>query len=117
MVFTVAQLTHFFEDANLMALPYATRLAIGKEGIVNNDDLSEVTEEELKLVMENLRRPPGRVRDPRAGVRGKGVAAGATIPTPPLAFSARSVLRLKAASKIVMYYEAIDRCNKCILGC
>ena len=109
MVFTAAQLTHFFEHGTQMGLPHDTRLAIGREGIATMDDLAEVTEEELKLVVENLRKPPGRVRDPRAGVRGQGVAAGATISAPPLPFSARSILKLKAAAKIAQYYEIIDR--------
>ena len=84
-----------------MGLPHETRLAIGREGIATMDDLAEVTEEELKLVVDNLRKPSGRFRDPRVGVRGQGVAGGATTSAPSLPFSARSILKLKAASKIV----------------
>ena len=92
-----------------MGLPHDTRLAIGREGIATMDDLAEVTEEELKLVVDNLRKPFGRVRDPRVRVRGQGVAAGAIISAPSLPFSARSILKLKAAAKIAQYYETIDR--------
>ena len=99
MVFTPAQLTRFFEHATMMAIPHETRLAIGREGITTIEDLSECTSEELKQIVENLRRPSGRVPDPRAGIRGAVVPAGATIPTPAFAFSARSFMCLKTASK------------------
>ena len=58
----------------------------------------------MKLVVDNLRNLSGRDRDPRAGV-----ATRATISAPSLPFSARSILKLKAAAKIAQYYETIDR--------
>ena len=64
LAFTAAELTHFFENATQMGLTRDTRLAIVREGIPTMDDVAEVTEKELKLVVENLRKPSGIVRDP-----------------------------------------------------
>ena len=92
-----------------MSIPHDTRLAIGREGIRTVENLSEMTDEDLKLVVDNLRKPSVWISDPRAGVRGAGIPARTTIPTPAYAFSARSLLRLKAASRTALYYEKIGR--------
>jgi hypothetical protein len=103
MVLTAAQTTSFFTDAGQMALPVETRAQLVHEGITTVDDLSEFQEENLKQIAENWRRPPGRVLiDPL------NPAAGTT-PTPPFAFGAKSLNRLKAAADIVRYYETTDR--------
>jgi hypothetical protein len=60
MVFTNAQTTAFFEDANQMAIPALTRLQLQTEGIVTVDDLEEFQEDTLKQIVDNLRRPSGR---------------------------------------------------------
>ena len=90
-----------------MAIPNATRVALQQEGITTVEDLTDFTDSDLKQIVENLRRPPGRTPDPRAGQR--GVPAGTIIPTPPFTFGAKSQLRLKAVTDIVRYYDTISR--------
>ena len=107
MVLSAAETTAFFQDATDMAIPNATRIAMQLEGITAVEDLADFTDDDLKLIADNLRRPPGRIADPRAGQR--GVPAGATIPTPAFTFGAKSQLRIKAASDIVRYYETVER--------
>ena len=103
MVFTNAQTIAFFEDPLQMGIPNATRLQLATEGIVTVDDLEEFDEGNLKQITENLRRPPGRIpADP-------AVPLGLTIPTPPFEFGAKSIIRLKAASDIVRYYQTTGR--------
>ena len=58
----------------------------------------------LKQIAENLKRPGGRVPDPVAGA-----PRGATIPTPPFIFGAKSLMRLTVASEIVQCYVTTDR--------
>ena len=103
MVFTNAQTIAFFEDPLQMGIPNATRLQLATEGIVTVDDLEEFDEGNLKQITDNLRRPPGRIpADP-------AVPLGPTIPTPPFEFGAKSIIRLKAASDIVRYYQTTGR--------
>jgi hypothetical protein len=103
MVFTNAQTTAFFEDANQMAIPALTRLQLQTEGIVTIDDLEEFQEDTLKQIVDNLRRPSGRVpADPNA-------PDGPTIPTPPFVFGAKSLNRLTAAADVVRYYQTTGR--------
>ena len=107
MVLSAAETTAFFQDATDMAIPNATRVAMQQEGITAVEDLADFTDDDLKLIADNLRRPPGRIADPRAGQR--GVPAGATIPTPAFTFGVKSQLRIKAASDIIRYYETVER--------
>jgi hypothetical protein len=88
MVLTIAQQTAFFEEPAQMGLTNATRVALGEEGIVSVDDLSEFDDNDLKQIASNLRRP----------------AAGN-----PLAFGAKSQNRLKAVAKLLRYYEVTGR--------
>ena len=104
MVFTAAQTTAFFEAANQMAIPHATRVQLNNEGITSVDDLSEFDEESLKQIAENLRRPTGRINDPNPNA-----PAGATIPTPPFVFGAKSQSRLKVSTELVRYYQTVGR--------
>ena len=69
MVLTAAQTTTFFQDANHMAIPNATRVALQQEIITTVEDLPDFLDSDLKQIVENLRRPPGRNLDPRAGQR------------------------------------------------
>ena len=108
MVLTAAQVTLFFEDAAHMAIPANTRAQLQQEGIITVEDLSDFDVSELKQIAENLRKPAGRIPDPAAGAVG-GPPLGATVPTPPFVFGAKSQLRLKAASNIVRYYETVGR--------
>ena len=104
MVLTNNQTTSFFEDANQMALPGATRIQLQVEGINLVDDLAEFDKETIDQIATNLRNPGGRVPnpDPNAGI-------GATIPTPPFVFGARSKMRILAACDLILFYNMIGR--------
>jgi hypothetical protein len=104
MVLTVAQTTAFFEAGDQMSIPNATVMQLQNEGISTVDDLIDFDKDTLQQVADNLRRPGGRVQDPTPGA-----AVGATIPTPPFVFGAKSQKRLLAACDIVRYYEETGR--------
>ena len=104
MVFTAAQTTAFFTDPSQMALPRATRDAIGEEGLNDIDDLVEFDSDSMKQITDNLRRPGGRIPDPDPTA-----AVGATIRTPTFVFGAKSQVRLAAAIEIAKYYETTGR--------
>ena len=74
MVFTVAQTTAFFTDADQLAITAETRIQLATEGLANVEDLAEFDDESLKQITDNLRRPGGRIPDPNPGA-----APGATI--------------------------------------
>ena len=59
MVFTAAQTTSFFENANQMAIPHACVVQLSIEGINEVDDLRDFDKDNLNQVANNLRRPPG----------------------------------------------------------
>ena len=104
MVFTAAQRTAFFENNDQMGIPHATVVKLQEEGISHPDDLVDFDKDTIKQIADNLRRPAGRIPDPTPGA-----PAGATIPTPPFVFGARSVMRLTAATKLVRYYAMVGR--------
>jgi hypothetical protein len=104
MVLTHAHTTAFFEAAAQMGIPRATVVQLVNEGISTVDDLSEFDRNSLQQVADNLRRPGGRIPDPTVGA-----IAGATIPTPPFIFGAKSQQRLLVACDIVRYYELTGR--------
>ena len=104
MVLTNAQTTAFFDDADQMAIPAATRAQMVNDGAQAVEDLVEFNKEALKQVASNLRRPGGRVSDPNPGAD-----PGATIPTPSFVFGAKSQLRLSAAADLLRYYEMVGR--------
>jgi hypothetical protein len=104
MVLTAAQTTAFFESADQMSIPNATVIQLQNEGIETVDDLIDFDKDTLQQVADNLRRPGGRIPDPTPGA-----APGATIPTPPFVFGAKSQKRLLAACDIVRYYETTGR--------
>jgi flagellar hook-basal body complex protein FliE len=104
MPFTAAQTTSFFEDANQMSIPNATRLQLQTEGLDTIHDLLEFDDDTLKQITENLRRPGGRIPDPAPDA-----GANDTIPTPPFVFGAKSQKRLKIAVKAAKYYETTGR--------
>ena len=59
MVFTAAQITSFFEDADQMGLSNHTRVYVQGEGIDRPDDLQEFTEKDAwDQIIENCKRPP-----------------------------------------------------------
>ena len=79
-----------------MAMDAAAVAQLAVEGIINIQDLADFDEDSLKRVAENLRRPSGRIADPNVGA-----VAGATIPTPPFVFGAKTQMRLLVATDLV----------------
>ena len=104
MVLTANQTTAFFENADQMALPRATVVQLQTEGILAVADLADFDKDTLSQISENLRRPGGRIPDPSPLAN-----AGATIPTPPFVFGAKSQMRLKVACDLVKYYNTTGR--------
>ena len=104
MVLTNAQTSAFFQNATQMAIPVATVLQLQQEGIISVDDLAEFDKTSISQIADNLRRPGGRIPDPTPGA-----PPGATIPTPPFVFGAKSQQRLNVACNIVRCYNMIGR--------
>jgi hypothetical protein len=104
MVFTAGQTTAFFEGVDQMGIPNATVVQLQEEGISTVSDLEDFDKDTIEQVAVNLRRPAGRVPDPAPNA-----AAGATIPTPPFVFGAKSQKRLIVATDLVKYYTTIGR--------
>ena len=59
MVITAAQTTAFFENAEQMGIPAATRARLQQEGITMIRDLLDFYPEDIKQVAETLRMPGG----------------------------------------------------------
>ena len=104
MPLTANQVAAFFQDAGQMGIPHDTVVQLQEEGINSVDDLVDFDKESIKQVADNLRRPAGRVADPNPAA-----AAGATIPTPPFVFEAKSQQRLVIATQLVRYYMTVGR--------
>jgi hypothetical protein len=105
MPLTAAQTTAFFESPAQMGIPHATVIQLQAEGIVTVDDLLDFDKDTIEQIAANLRRPAGRVPDPNAAA----AAQGATIPTPPFVFGAKSQMRLIHATKLLLYYDSVGR--------
>jgi hypothetical protein len=102
MPLTAAQTTAFFEDAGQMGLPNATVVQLQEEGIDTVDDLVDFEKDSIEQIAANLRRPAGRIPDPNPAA-----AVGATVPTPPFVFGAKSQQRLITAAKLIRYYDTV----------
>jgi hypothetical protein len=100
MVLMQAQTTDFFQDAVQMGFPNRMFTQLVTEGITDVID-----PEDMELVVNNLRAPPGRVRHPDAAL----AAAGATISTPPFVIGAKSLMRLEAVVDMIRYHETVGR--------
>lgn len=100
MVFTNAQTTAFFQDANQMAIPARTVTQLATEGIVTVDDLGEFDAEDFKQIVDNLRKPP-RIPNPDGG--------NDLIAQEPFVIGAKSLKRLKVGAQAIKYYEMIGR--------
>ena len=101
MVFTAPQVTAFFEDAAQMGLSNRTRLYLQDEGITHPDDLFEFTDKDAwAQIVETCKRPPQ--------VPGVGVNAP-LVSQQPFQLPAKSLLRLKVASKVVEFYMRTAR--------
>ena len=104
MPLTAAQRTAFFEEAAQMGIPNVTVVQLTEEGIAGVDDLVEFDKDTIEQIAANLRRPAGKVPDPNPGA-----AVGATIPTPPFVFGAKSQQRLIQSTKLIRYYDTVGR--------
>ena len=102
MVFTNTHITSFFEDAAQMGLSNRTRVYIQGEGINHpSNDLQKFADKDAwDQIIENCKRPPQITN-----------AAGALVNQQPFIFSAKSLMRLKIASKVVDYYARTSRCE------
>ena len=89
MVLTVAQRTAFFENADQLGIPHGTVEQMAIEGIVDESDLTDMDENAVKQMAENLRRPPGG--------------------GPAFAFGAKSHKRFLVACDLLKYYETVGR--------
>jgi hypothetical protein len=85
MVFTGAQMTAFFESPDQMGIPHMMVIQLQQEGIAIINDLANFDKDSLQQLANNLHHPGGRVPNPNPGA-----APGATIPTPPFVFGAKS---------------------------
>jgi hypothetical protein len=94
----------FEEDAQMMGIPNQTVIHLQTEGLNAVEDLAEFDKETIEGMASNLRRPAGRIADPNPGA-----AEGATIPTPPFAFGAKSQQRLIHATKLLRFYDTVGR--------
>jgi hypothetical protein len=101
MVWNGNQIEAFFTDATQMAVPLPTVAGLAIEGIDNVDDLLDFDDEDLKTVMDNLRKPAGTIPDPEN--------AGQVIPRPSYVFGAKCYKRLRIAAAAVRYYDSINR--------
>jgi hypothetical protein len=101
---TAAQTAAFFENEAQMGIPNETVVQLQQEGIEFVDDLMEYGKDTIEQIAANLRRPAGRIPDPNPNA-----LAGATIPTTPFVFGAKSQKRLITASKLLLYYNTVGR--------
>ena len=106
MVLTANQTQAFFTEADQMGIPQLTVIQMQTEGITTVDDLKDFVKDSLHQMADNLRRPGGRVPDPNPNAED-----GATIPTPPFTFGAKSQKRLTVACDLVRYYITVGMCN------
>ena len=104
MVLTNAQTTAFFTEATQTAIPTGTLARMEQEVIKTVDDLGEFQKASLKQVVDNLRNPGGKIPNPDPNA-----AQGATIPTPPFTFGAKSLLRMTITCDIVRYYKTVGQ--------
>ena len=103
---TAAQTTAFFENADQMGIPNATVVQLQEEGIDTVDSLADFDKTTIEQIAANLRRPAGRIPDPNPAAD-----VGATIPTPPFVFGAKSQMRLIVATDLIRYYVTVGRNN------
>ena len=102
MVLTATQTMAFFRDGDQMGILQVMVAQLQIEGITTISDLVDFEKETLQQMVDNLRKPEGRVPDPNPAA-----AAGATIPTPPFVFSAKLQHHLTVACELVWYYNTI----------
>ena len=104
MVLTIAQMTTFFEHAEQLGIPHTTVVQIQSEGIDVVADLVDHDKTSLQQLADNLRCPGRCVLDPNPGD-----SPGATIPSPPFVFGAKSQKHIAIACDLVRYYTTVGR--------
>ena len=102
-----------------MGLPNRTINGLNTMGINHPDDLVDYTDELLKQLKEDLRKPPGTIPDPnwvapvqQPPVQGQPAPPAPQaphIPTPAYVISPISLKRLTVAADIVRYYTTVGR--------
>ena len=102
MVLTMAQTTTFFEHADQMGIPHTTVMQQCAKGIDAVADLADFNKDSLQQLADNLRCPGGCVLDPNPGA-----PAGATIPTPPFVFGAKSQKQIAITCDLVRFYATV----------
>ena len=104
MVLTAAQTTAFFESPDQMGIPHATMVQMQQEGIQSVVDLEDFEKDSLQQLVDNLRKPGGRIADPDPNA-----PVGATIPMPAFTYGAKSQTRLTVACDLIRYYQTVGR--------
>ena len=99
MVLTAGQTTAFFEDDDKIGLNNRTMVdSLDAEGISTVDDMAEWKDEDWDSWVVNCKKPD-RVPDP--------ANPGQLIVQAPFPISVKSIKRLKAAARLVRYYNSI----------
>ena len=99
MVLTVAQTIVFFEDDDKMGLDNRTRVdSLDAEGISTVDDMAEWNDDDWDSWVVNCKKPD-KITDP--------ANPGQLVAQAPFPISVKSIKRLKAAARLVRYYESI----------
>ena len=104
MVLTATQTTAFSEHVDQMGIPHVTVVQLQAEVITSVSDLTDFNKDSLQQLVDNLRRPGGRIPDPNPAAQ-----PGSTIPTPPFVFGAKSQRRIAVACNLVNYYRTVGR--------
>ena len=85
-----------------MGIPHTTVMQLHAKGIEAVTDLVDFDKDSLQQLADNLRRPGGCVLDPNSGA-----PAGATIPTPPFVFGAKSQKQIAITCDLVRFYAMV----------
>ena len=66
MVLTAAQIAAFFHEETQMGVPNPAIAQMQAEGITSVQDLADFDKDSLQQMADNLRKPGGRVPDPKS---------------------------------------------------
>ena len=97
MVFTAAQITSFFEDADQCGLDHRTRVSLlNVEGITSMDDLADWEDDDWDRWATSYKKPD------------KDLTTGNLVEQQAFQLTVKSLKRLKLASALVRYYESVS---------
>ena len=97
MVFTTAQITSFFEDADQCGLDHRTRVSLlNVEGITSMDDLADWEDDDWDRWATSCKKPV------------KVLTARALVEKQAFQLTVEPLERLKIASALVCYYESVS---------